>query len=199
MKKRKLNVLIVFLIVISCIGVSYAIFTYNKSLDMGALVGSEIYFKITNNEDVTGSNCFPMDASRARNISDNTITFTIEGKNTTSSTLTYTIDIVNRKVNGKENIPFKFVNIDLVDSNNIFYANDVNLVDYKSNLPSFTVSPNTDYQIGYVVRFWVNKDILISDSNVYANYKLTDNGPSYLTKFSDTVLAFDVIVTSNMS
>lgn len=193
--KKKIKVLLTFLIVISCVGISYAIFTYRKTINIGTLVTGDIYMRVDTPSVVTGNSMLPMDHTKAITLSNNIMNFTIYGRNNNSTALKYDFDIVNRKVVGKENILAKFVNVDIYDGDGTYYANDISLQEYKMGTkPIFTVTANTNYSKTFYVRFWVNKNLLISDTDIKADYRLTDNGSSYLTKFSDLVLAYDVIV-----
>lgn len=198
--KKKLKIIITALIVLACIGVSYAIFTYYESFNVGTLVASNIYMYVDDADDARGNNMYPMDRATAISRENNRTSFLVKGRNDTSKSLTFTIDVVNRKVAGKENIPFRFVNIDISDDNNIYYVQDMSVEDLKKGtLPTFTVTPNTDYSKRFYVRFWVNKKILLSDSDPRANFRLTESGSVTLPLYSDAVLALDVVVEGTLN
>ena len=200
MRKKKISVLIVFLIVISCIGVSYAVFTYYSSTNVGSLVASNVYMYTDSNTNARAIDMLPMDRATAIRRSNTRTSFLVNGRNDTDKTLTYTIDIVNRKVDGKENIPFRFVNIDIFDNNETYYVQDVSIADFKEgDLPTFTITPNTDYFKRFYVRFWVNKDIFLSDSDPRANFKLTESGSAALPLYRDAVVSFDVVVSGTLN
>ena len=122
MKKlgKKNLIIVALLIVISILGVTYAFFNYYRLGNNNQLIAGEVY--LTLNDGTTSlyvPNIFPETAVEARQRNDNVLTFTINGKNTTTNKDIYYEIMLNEgdPITGKTRFNASDLVFDLVQVN----------------------------------------------------------------------------------
>ena len=178
---------VVFLILI--IGISYAFFQYYKAGDnSNRLVAGEIYLKFDGGESsLSLPNAFPETKEEARSRTDNTLTFTIYGKNTTTNKDIWYEILLNEgsDISGKTRFLTKYLRFDLVEITStgrtlVVDAQGIDALEDERIYVS-TVNRNTTNDITrtYELRMWLSDSILISDTNPNADYTTSDFRNSY--------------------
>ena len=188
MKNRK-NLIITLMIVaiIMIIGATYAFFTYARTGNQNSqLIAGEIYLNYNEGTNALSlSNILPESDSVARSKSNNVLTFTIDGKNTTTNKdIYYEIVLSDGSNQGtKTRLKDSHLKFDLVETkkqNNVTTTNTVlEGVSYNelnnTKIWVNTVPSNTTSEIVYTyqLRMWISDEVLISDTESSADYTTT--------------------------
>ncbi len=182
MKNKKIIItLIIIAILVITLGVSFAIFTYNKvSINNSSLVVGDIYMHY--NE----TNEFKIEGAMPSNTYDSTkyFEFTIDGKNThTKYGILYNIQLVHGDAEAnKMRIEDKFLKFRLVEVNNnqenvlqdkLTIENINNTTIYSNTIPANTTSEITKT---YRLYIWIDESVNICSGDQINNcdYSLTD-------------------------
>ena len=189
MKNKKLLLLIIVVIVIGLLGVSYAFFEYyGESANHRVKTG---VVKLNFNEDtdtISLTNIFPETKEEARARTDNVITFTVSGVNTTTNKDIWYEIMLNEGVTleGKTRFNHNDMVFDLVEINSdktetlvvdAMSYNDFN----ERRIWVNTVDRETETEITktYKLRMWLNENVKISDTNPNADYSTSVFKNSY--------------------
>ena len=181
MKTRK-NILIVFGLVL-LLGGSYAFYTYQKYSGMQNLLNGEIYLNYLEDNEVHISGIFPETKEEALKRDDNTISFKVLSKNTSDKDIYYGITLnYGEEVSNKIRIDAKYIMIYLecdgkVLIDGIRYSDFNNRRIYVDKIDAKTYTETTK---NYTLRFWVDEETTISDTDNNASYKATEWANSYL-------------------
>ena len=181
MKTRK-NILIVLGLVL-LLGGSYAFYTYQKYSGMQNLLNGEIYLNYLEDNEVHISGIFPETKEEALKRDDNTISFKVLSKNTSDKDIYYGITLnYGEEISNKIRIDAKYIMIYLecngkVLIDGIRYSDFNNRRIYVDKIDAKTYAETTK---NYTLRFWVDEETTISDTDSNASYKSTEWANSYL-------------------
>ncbi len=181
MKTRK-NILIVLGLVL-LLGGSYAFYTYQKYSGMQNLLNGEIYLNYLEDNEVHISGIFPETKEEALKRDDNTISFKVLSKNTSDKDIYYGITLnYGEEISNKVRIDAKYIMIYLecdgkVLIDGIRYSDFNNRRIYVDKIDTKTYTETTK---NYTLRFWVDEETTISDTDINASYKATEWANSYL-------------------
>ena len=181
MKTRK-NILMVLGLVL-LLGVSYAFYTYQKYSGMQNLLNGEIYLNYLEDNEVHISGIFPETKEEALKRDDNTISFKVLSKNTSDKDIYYGITLnYGEEISNKIRIDAKYIMIYLecdgkVLIDGIRYSDFNNRRIYVDKIDAKTYTETTK---NYILRFWVDEETSISDTDANASYKATEWANSYL-------------------
>ena len=178
--KKKYNIILILIIVVSILGMSYAWFNYRGETSNQRMISGDIYLRLTDGADaISINNIYPMTKEEAREQEDNFVTFTISGRNTSSKNVYYEI-FLNHGLD-KENPYVRFDDDDLVfdlieigNNNEETYLLDAVSYDTLNNRKIWidTVLHDTNNVIEktYKLRMWLSERVVISDTDVNADY-----------------------------
>ena len=181
MKTRK-NILMVLGLVL-LLGGSYAFYTYQKYSGMQNLLNGEIYLNYLEDNEVHISGIFPETKEEALKRNDNTISFKVLSKNTSDKDIYYGITLnYGEEISNKIRIDAKYIMIYLecdgkVLIDGIRYSDFNNRRVYVDKIDAKTYTETTK---NYTLRFWVDEETTISDTDSNASYKATEWANSYL-------------------
>ena len=181
MKTRK-NILMVLGLVL-LLGGSYAFYTYQKYSGMQNLLNGEIYLNYLEDNEVHISGIFPETKEEALKRDDNTISFKVLSKNTSDKDIYYGITLnYGEEISNKIRIDAKYIMIYLecdgkVLIDGIRYSDFNNRRIYVDKIDAKTYTETTK---NYTLRFWVDEETTISDTDSNASYKTTEWANSYL-------------------
>ena len=181
MKTRK-NILIVLGLVL-LLGGSYAFYTYQKYSGMQNLLNGEIYLNYLEDNEVHISGIFPETKEEALKRNDNTISFKVLSKNTSDKDIYYGITLnYGEEISNKVRIDAKYIMMYLecdgkVLIDGIRYSDFNNRRIYVDKIDAKTYTETTK---NYTLRFWVDEETTISDTDTNASYKATEWANSYL-------------------
>ena len=209
-KKINLSIVSICLFVIMCLGVSYAVFSYNKLGGNNQFLMGRLYLNYLEGSTVTFSNAFPETDDSARNnhgkkvatidgktysVSDNELVFSIEGVNESNKNyyFDFTLDYGD-EIEGKTRVDSKFIKYDfirLTEDNKEEYlvrGKTLNalpdLCIYSDILSAYSEVPNTVYKI----RLWVSNSLTYGFNGVYSE-----------EEFSNLYLSIKMIVNAGSS
>ena len=181
MKTRK-NILMVLGLIL-LLGGSYAFYTYQKYSGMQNLLNGEIYLNYLEDNEVHISGIFPETKEEALKRDDNTISFKVLSKNTSDKDIYYGITLnYGEEISNKIRIDAKYIMIYLecdgkVLIDGIRYSDFNNRRIYVDKIDAKTYTETTK---NYTLRFWVDEETTISDTDSNASYKATEWANSYL-------------------
>ena len=181
MKTRK-NILVVLGLVL-LLGGSYAFYTYQKYSGMQNLLNGEIYLNYLEDNEVHISGIFPETKEEALKRDDNTISFKVLSKNTSDKDIYYGITLnYGEEISNKVRIDAKYIMIYLecdgkVLIDGIRYSDFNNRRIYVDKIDAKTYTETTK---NYILRFWVDEETTISDTDTNASYKATEWANSHL-------------------
>ena len=192
MKNKSKFIILALIILISIIEISYAFFVYYKVGDNSSkLIFGDIYLKLNSGTDsLTLLNVFPetKEKARAEGRTDNIISFTVSGINsTTNKDIWYEIMLnEGNEVSGRtrfnpEDLVFDLVEID-ENKNEKLVVEAMSFGDINERrIWVNTVSKNTTSEINktYKLRVWLSEDVFISDTNPNATYDVETFENSY--------------------
>ena len=177
--KKKKYLIIIGLVLVALIGVTFAYFNYYNETSSKKLLAGDVYL----NMDDTGgflllSNIFPETPEEARSRNDNIVTFTIDGRNsTTNKTIWYEIMLdegdndnsfavkirpehlrfdLSEVINGEKTL--------IVDNQSYTELNSTRI--WVDQVDPGTLNISREYEL----RVWLDEDVLISTSDPFADY-----------------------------
>ena len=197
-KKITLAVIAIPLAIIAIMGVTYAWFLFYQETSNRQLVGSNIYLKLTDNEEsINMVGAYPEDKVEARNINfhntaetNNMMTFTIEGDNQTNKNIYY--EIILNYGDEMESPYIRFQDKHLVfdlleiteENEEVIETFIVDAESYNSvnnqRIYASTVLAGDSVDRTFKLRMWLSDNLLISDTNPKADY--TETGANALNK-----------------
>ena len=181
MKTRKSILIVLGLVLL--LGGSYAFYTYQKYSGMQNLLNGEIYLNYLEDNEVHISGIFPETKEEALKRDDNTINFKVLSKNTSDKDIYYGITLnYGEEISNKIRIDAKYIMIYLecdgkVLIDGIRYSDFNNRRIYVDKIEAKTYTETTK---NYTLRFWVDEETTISDTDINASYKATEWANSYL-------------------
>ena len=181
MKTRKYILIVLGLVLL--LGGSYAFYTYQKYSGMQNLLNGEIYLNYLEDNEVHISGIFPETKKEALTRDDNTISFKVLSKNTSDKDIYYGITLnYGEEISNKVRIDAKYIMIYLecdgkVLIDGIRYSDFNNRRIYVDKIDAKTYTETTK---NYILRFWVDEETTISDTDTNASYKATEWANSYL-------------------
>ena len=181
MKTRKSILIVLGLVLL--LGGSYAFYTYQKYSGMQNLLNGEIYLNYLEDNEVQISGIFPETKEEALKRDDNTISFKVLSKNTSDKDIYYGITLnYGEEISNKVRIDAKYIMIYLecdgkVLIDGIRYSDFNNRRIYVDKINAKTYTETTK---NYTLRFWVDEETTISDTDNNASYKATEWANSYL-------------------
>ncbi len=176
--------LLTFGIVMIVMGSSLAFFNYTRTGANNRLITGNIYLTLNEGLDkISLENVFPMTKEEARSKTNNFITFTLSGVNTSDKDIYYEIKLKYgddktgyTRFNDKDLV---FDLIEVGDNNEETYIVDAKSFDSFNDRKVWvdTVDHNTTTEVvkTYKLRVWLNEDVIISDSNPNRSYCAIDN------------------------
>ncbi len=180
-KKREFAIfmgILAFIFVL--LGVTYAWYIYSQQgTSNHQLVIGDIYLTLEDNSDsISLTNIFPMSPEEARASNNNTLTFSVVGKNTTNSDVIYEVLLnLGAEETGKTRFNVSDLRFDLTetDENNVTTTlvsagTYTELQDTLLAVRSFPAATNSEITRTYVLRAWLSDDVLISDTDPNADY-----------------------------
>ena len=202
-KKPKKNLIIktkfgyalgIIILLIAIIGTTYSYFNYTKEVAHADMQTGEIYVTIDNAPvSLTMNKVYPMTKEEARARTDNVVTFTLRGLNTSEKKLYYEIKLGY----GASSTGTRFRDQDLVFD--LIEVNSNNNETYKVNAKSYsdlsnglriwadTINEGTTTEITktYKLRMWLSDKVTIGDDGTYpaSTYK------NYYASISATAFA----------
>ena len=165
------------------LGGSYAFYAYQKYSGMQNLLNGEIYLNYLEDNEVHISGIFPEAKEEALKRDDNTISFKVLSKNTSNKDIYYGITLnYGEEIGNKIRIDAKYIMIYLecdgkVLIDGIRYSDFNNRRIYVDKIDAKTYTETTK---NYTLRFWVDEETTISDTDNNASYKATEWANSYL-------------------
>ena len=181
--KYKYMLPIFVIAVVLALGFSFSWFNYSKEGEENKIIAGSLYLTMNENVDtISLESVFPETKEEARARDDNYITFTLSGKNTsTTKDINYEIKLSNGedKAN-KERFATKDLVFDLVevgDNNTETIILDAVSYDTLSDTKIWVdkVLKNTTNEVSktYKLRMWLSEDVVISDTDENADYSAT--------------------------
>ena len=201
----KKSIVLVLIIIVTLLGVSYAWFNITKIGENQKIITGSLYLILEDKTDAFSlTNVYPLSTEEARLREDNVMTFSVTGKNTSSSdNIHYEIVLKN---GDEENNMTRFNPEHLVFD--LIEVGDNNEETYLLDAVSFpsiderriwidTVLHDTDEEIErtYKLRMWLSDSVLISDSNPNADYT-AHSGTS--TDFKNYYASIKIAVNGDM-
>ena len=186
MKTRKSILMVLGLVLL--LGGSYAFYTYQKYSGMQNLLNGEIYLNYLEDNEVHISGIFPETKEEALKRDDNTISFKVLSKNTSDKDIYYGITLnYGEEISNKVRIDAKYIMIYLecdgkVLIDGIRYSDFNNRRIYVDKIDAKTYTETTK---NYILRFWVDEETTISDTDTNASYK--DSEGNTAEEKSDTL------------
>ena len=183
MKKGKNLIIIGLVILIGLFGISYAFFEYYGISSNQKIVSGEVTLTLTNGEDtISLINVFPESKEEARKTgrTDNIITFTVSGTNTTTNKDIYYEIMLNEgnEKSGKKRFNPNDLMFDLIEVNGnkeTLLVDSMSYSDFnKQRIWVDKISYNTNATKTYKLRMWLKENLLISDTDPNADYKASD-------------------------
>ena len=165
------------------LGGSYAFYTYQKYSGMQNILNGEIYLNYLEDNEVHISGIFPETKEEALKRDDNTISFKVLSKNTSDKDIYYGITLnYGEEISNKIRIDARYIMIYLecdgkVLIDGIRYSDFNNRRIYVDKIDAKTYTETTK---NYTLRFWVDEETTISDTDTNASYKATEWANSYL-------------------
>ena len=183
MLKNKLKLIIPILIILllTIFGVTYTFFEYYKlGNNNNKLIFGNIYLKLDDGTDTLKiSNVFPETKVEARDRTDNLLTFTVAGLNTTKDNdIWYQINLVegdgedDRTRVKSEHLVFDLIEVDANKNENLV-LDAVSFEDLSSAkiwVDRVNRDTTTEIKRTYKLRMWLSEDVFISDTNPEADY-----------------------------
>ena len=176
----KAVVFILIGLVIVTFGATFAFFTYTRTSEQNnKLVTGEVYMHYNEGTDqISLEKSFPESATSARERTDNKISFTIDGKNTTTNNdIYYEIMLTyGDEIDGKTRLKDDDLRFDLIETINGESETVLSGMSYSDlsikRIWVNTIEHNTlsEVEISYELRMWVGEDVLISDTDPNADY-----------------------------
>ncbi len=220
MTKKKIIIISVIAIAVLLIigGGSYAWFNYYQVSNVNnRLIAGNIQLHLNEGQDtVTLINVFPETKEEARARDDNTLTFTVEGTNSSNKAIIYNI-LLNQGTskNGKTRFLDNELRFDLVEINGNTETYLVDGMGYSvlsdTSIYDNVISGNTNsVSHTYKLRAWIDEGVTISETatgshvynpnnykNLYATVKITVsgetvNGAEYTVLLNDNINLFDM-------
>ena len=186
--KKKINLYLIISIIICLFGVAFAFFVFYNSGESRALLAGDVYLNMDETGGfVTLTKMFPETAEQARERDDNTVTFTIDGRNsTTNKTIYYEIMLDEGDTNTSYTNKIKpehlrFDLIEIIDGVETMVVDNMSYSELNSTrIWVNKVDPNTsNISRSYQLRVWLSEDVLISDTESGADYTATDWNNTY--------------------
>lgn len=182
-RNSKYIIPIVIAAIVLILGGSYAWYTFSKEGGENKIIAGSLYLTLNEGVDtISLESVFPETKEEARARNDNVITFTLSGKNTsTTKDINYEIKLMNGedKAN-KERFNTKDLVFDLseVGANNeetlILDAVSYNeLNDKKIWVDKVLKNTTSEIEKTYKLRMWLSEDVIISDTSPNADYAAT--------------------------
>ena len=170
------------------IGVSYSFFSYYRQSDKNnQLITGQIYLSYNEGVDaISLSDKMPESDVTARGQTDNVVTFTIDGINTTTNKDVYYEILLSYGdgIDGKNRINDDCLRFDLVETRLVDGIETENTVLSGVNYDTLnnkriwvnTIDRNTTEEIvtTYQLRMWISDDVLISDTDSNADYTTSE-------------------------
>lgn len=192
MKKRELFVYVSIIgVLVILFGVTYAFFTYTRtSSEVSKLITGQIYLHYNEGQDsINLSGAFPESDEVARGKTDNYVTFTIDGVNTTTNEDIYYEIILNKgsDVADKTRLLDKHLKFDLVETIDGVSETVLSGVNYDTingtRIWVNTVNRNTreELVVTYQLRMWIDENVWVSDTDAGADYTTVEFKNSYAT------------------
>lgn len=182
--KKKLLLIIPLILVI--FGISYAFYTYSREgTSNNEIVTGQIYLRYNDTNTLLLTNVFPETKEKAMARTDNEIVFTINGKNEhETKNLYYEIDLnYGEEITDKIRIKPEDVMIYLECDGEVL-VDGISYSEWdEQRVWVETVSANTlvESTKTYTLKAWVSEDVLISDTNINADYTADDWNISYIS------------------
>ncbi len=173
-------------------GITYAFFNYTKSTGTQQMSSGDILFRLNEGEDeISLTNVFPESTIEARSRNDNYITFSINGKNTSNKTIYYELvldygeTLSSPKSRYKdEDLRFDLVELD-ANGNEIEYLVDAlsytSIANKRIWVDTVDANTNQDLTRYYKLRVWLDEEVVISESDVNADYTTQEYPNKYAT------------------
>ena len=179
MNNKKKYFIFIGLILIALIGVSFAFFNYYMQGANRDLIAGDIYLNMDETGGmVTLTNVFPETVEEARARTDNTVTFTIDGRNTTTNKDIWYEVLLNEgeSVDGKTRFEASDLVFDLIeigtDGTETYLVDAMSFTDINAKRiwVDKVANNTTDFLKTYQLRVWLSDSVMISDTNPNADY-----------------------------
>ena len=187
MKKYKLTIVITLLL-LGILSISYGFFSfYQISNVKTSLVSGDIYLRLDNEIDsISITNAFPEDSVSARAKNDNTLEFSVYGKNESSDDIYYEIFLTHGdSVSGKDRIHDEDLAFDLLRVNDngteemlLDAVSYEELNNHKIWVDYVEKNTNTEVTQKYKLRMWLAKKLTYGEGED-ANYTNEEFENSY--------------------
>ena len=186
-KNIKKNLLPTLLIMIGLFGLTYAFFIYRGSGDNRELVAGQLYLNMDESDGfLTLQSLFPETKEQARARDDNTVTFTVTGRNESNQNIYYEINLnEGEELSGYERFNANDLVFDLVEigsNGKETYLAEATSYDNLNKVRMWVdnvASNNTNFSKTYRLRMWLNENIVISDTESDADYTTEEFMNSY--------------------
>ena len=194
MKKKKKILLILGLIVL-LLGTSYAWFNYYGEGKNSEFVAGNLYLRLDDGtKSISIPNALPESASHARNRDNNTLTFTIRGKNESQDDVIYSILLNNgNDIEGKNRFDASDIRFDLVEidgNNRTMLLNAVSYTEFNQTpIWEEVVRKETNDVVThtYELRMWIDENVNFGEgpgikytsdeyANLFASIKIAVDG-----------------------
>lgn len=176
MNNKKSLLILTFIFLIISVGISYAYFVFMGSAGDSEIIAGDIYMHF-NNSDAFNLNLNSLLSDEdARDMTENVISFTIDGKNTSDKTIYYEVKIKHGEDDEYRTRVFdSTVRFDLVENTD----GNENMIISASSYDDFngkvlyidTIPGNTNsYYKSFYLRVWISNDSIISDTDPNADF-----------------------------
>ena len=190
MKKYvRYSLIIVILILVVFLGINYAFFNYTRTGSNQKEIAGSLYLTLNEGGDsINLVNIMPETKEEARSRNDNYITFSINGKNTSTNKEIFYEILLNEgtSINNKDRISDKDLIFDLVEvgSNNeetiiLDAVSYDTLQDQKIWVDKVDKNTNQEIERTYKLRMWISDDVIVSDTLPDANYTTAEFSEMY--------------------
>ncbi len=217
-KYKKIAIYILFIGIISVlVGSSYAFFNYTRTGATSTLIVGNIYMNHTQGTAINLIDEFPEKKEVARERNDNSVTIQVTGYNDSEKDIYYKLMLNHGdEVVDRTRIADQFLRFDLIE---ILPNNEERYIVYNENFDTINntilvkdridagTSSSASVTRTYQLRMWISDDILISDTDLEANYttdeyeelfasvKITVKGDTedvyYYSSFDDAITAIN--------
>ena len=164
--KKTMLILGIIVILILTLGLTYALTKYVKFSSNNISITGDIYLKLNGSDQINLTNMYPMAKEEALKLDNNSFNFTITGKNTSNKTIYYGISLESSGT-----IKDSDISVYLEENGNIL-VDGLRFQSFKDN-PIYIdtiVGTNEEFTKNYTLKVWLRENLLISDTEVYADY-----------------------------
>ena len=189
LKSKKIVITVFALVILTLLGVAYAWFSYYQESDENnVLIAGDIYMVLDSEMNMLNlSNVVPISAEKARSKTDNIITFTVEGTNTSGKDIYYELQLQEGTAQSGTRFNPDSLAFDLyevINNEDVLLLDAVSFDDFNNHkiwVDKIPAGTNTEITKTYKLRAWLAEKVGISDTYAGADYTTSEFSNLYAT------------------